>query len=100
MASARVSCPKRLPSRLLNIGSLFSCGFQPNVFRAVARMSDNLQSSAAETSVQQFVRLLTGNERRLKSYILTLVPNLADAEQIAQDTSLRLWEQFDRYNPA
>jgi RNA polymerase sigma-70 factor, ECF subfamily len=63
-------------------------------------MSDNIQSSAAETSVQQFVRLLTGNERRLKSYILTLVPNLADAEQIAQDTSLRLWEQFDRYNPS
>ena len=63
-------------------------------------MSDNLQNSAAETSVQQFVRLLTGNERRLKSYVLSLVPNLADAEQIAQDTSLRLWEQFDRYNPA
>ena len=37
---------------------------------------------------------------RLKSYILTLVPNLADAEQIAQETSLRLWEQFDRYDPS
>jgi RNA polymerase sigma-70 factor (ECF subfamily) len=63
-------------------------------------MSDEIQKSAEETRVQQFVRLLTGNERRLKSYILTLVPNLADAEQIAQDTSLRLWEQFDRYDPA
>ena len=50
--------------------------------------------------MQEFVRLLTGNERRLKSYILTLVPNLADAEQIAQETSLRLWEQFDRYDPS
>ncbi len=35
----------------------------------------------------------------MKSYILSLVPNLADAEQIAQDTSLRLWEQFGKYNP-
>ena len=55
--------------------------------------------SAGETRVQEFVRLLTGNERRLKSYILTLVPNLADAEQIAQETSLRLWEQFGQYDP-
>ena len=36
----------------------------------------------------------------MKRYILTLVPNLADAEQIAQETSIRLWEQFDDYDPS
>jgi RNA polymerase sigma-70 factor, ECF subfamily len=68
------------------------------------RISDNLADDsrelAAETRVQQFVRLLVSNERRLKGYILTLVPNLADAEQIAQETSLRLWEQFGQYDPS
>jgi RNA polymerase sigma-70 factor, ECF subfamily len=59
---------------------------------------DNFDSSADDDRMQQFVCLLTGNERRLKGYILTLVPNLADAEQIAQETSLRLWKQFDRYD--
>ncbi len=64
--------------------------------------NDRVQNShglAAETRVEEFVRLLTGNERYLKSYILSLVPNLADAEQIAQETSLKLWEQFGRYDP-
>ncbi len=62
--------------------------------------TDSSHDSAAETRVQEFVRLLTGNERRLKSYILTLVPNLADAEQIAQEASMRLWEQFGQYDPS
>jgi RNA polymerase sigma-70 factor, ECF subfamily len=61
---------------------------------------EDWHDSAAESRVQEFVRLLTGNERRLKSYILTLVPNLADAEQIAQETSLRLWQQFGQYDPS
>ena len=28
------------------------------------------------------------------------MPNLADAEQISQETSLRLWEQFNEYDPS
>jgi RNA polymerase sigma-70 factor (ECF subfamily) len=31
--------------------------------------------------------------------ILSLVPNWADADEIMQETSLRLWEEFDRYVP-
>lgn len=67
--------------------------------RAANGRAENSHDTAGETRVAEFVRLLTGNERRLKSYILTLVPNLADAEQIAQETSLRLWEQFGQYDP-
>ncbi|MCG8585703.1 MAG: sigma-70 family RNA polymerase sigma factor [Pirellulales bacterium] len=44
-----------------------------------------------------FVRLLSENERRLKGYVLSLVPNWADAEEIFADTNARLWEQFDNY---
>ncbi len=50
--------------------------------------------------MQRFVGLLTQNERHLKSYVLSLVPNLVDAEQIAQETSMRLWQQFEEFDPS
>jgi RNA polymerase sigma-70 factor (ECF subfamily) len=50
--------------------------------------------------VQQFLRLLAKHERRLRGYILPLVPNWADAEDVAQEVRIRLWEQFDSYDPA
>ena len=45
-------------------------------------------------------RLLAQYEPRLRGFILTLCPNWADAEDIAQEVKLRLWEQFDEYDPA
>ena len=50
--------------------------------------------------VNQYIQLLAKHERRLRGYILALVPNYADAEDVAQDVRIRLWEQFDRYDPA
>ncbi|MGO9111545.1 MAG: sigma-70 family RNA polymerase sigma factor [Thermoguttaceae bacterium] len=50
--------------------------------------------------MRRFIALLTKHEQHLNRYILMLVPNLADAEQIAQETSVRLWEQFDEYDPS
>ncbi len=50
--------------------------------------------------MRRFIAFLTKHEKHLNNYILTLVPNLADAEQIAQETSLRLWEQFEEYDPS
>ena len=32
-------------------------------------------------------------------FILSLVPNWADAEDIAQEVKIRLWKQFDGYDP-
>ena len=46
-----------------------------------------------------FVSLLSRHERRLNAYILSLVPNWSDAEEIGQEVKVRLWEQFDRYDP-
>lgn len=51
-----------------------------------------------ENHVREFVTFLAQCERRLGDYILTLVPNWADAEDIAQQVKLRLWEQFDKYD--
>ncbi len=48
---------------------------------------------------REFVQLLSQCERRLFSYILSLVASFSDADDIAQETKLRLWEQFDEYDP-
>lgn len=52
-----------------------------------------------ERRSKEFVRLFQRHERTLYGYILSLVPNLAAADEISQDTNLRLWEQFDQFDP-
>jgi RNA polymerase sigma-70 factor, ECF subfamily len=52
-----------------------------------------------EASQRHFVRLLTQHQRRVYGYILKLVVNWNDADEILQETNLRLWEEFDRFEP-
>ena len=54
--------------------------------------------SSLDRDQQDFVRLLVEHERRLEGFILALVPNWAVAEDIAQETKLRLWEQFGQFD--
>lgn len=46
-----------------------------------------------------FLRLFLQNERRLYAYVLTLVPNRTDADDIFQEVSLVLWDKFDETHP-
>ena len=46
----------------------------------------------------EFAQLFAGNERRIKGYVLSLVPNWADAEEIFAETNFRLWDQFDQFD--
>lgn len=46
---------------------------------------------------EEFLRLLGSCDHLLFNYILALAGNMADADEIAQETKLRLWEQFDRF---
>ena len=39
------------------------------------------------------------NERRVFTYILTLLPNVADAQDVLQETSIVLWRKFAEYRP-
>ena len=50
-------------------------------------------------NTHDFVGLWTAHARRVYSYILSLVPNWADAEDIFQETSTTLWEKFDEFEP-
>lgn len=45
----------------------------------------------------QFVRLLAQHEREIHAFILALLPNWADADDVWQETSVRLWDEFDRF---
>jgi len=49
---------------------------------------------------REYLRLLGRHEGRLRGFILSLVPNWADADDIAQEVRIRLWEQFESYDPA
>src|ERR1700754_3134100 len=46
-----------------------------------------------------FLRLFLQNERRLYAYILTLLPNRVDADDVLQETSLVMWDKFDAQSP-
>ncbi len=47
--------------------------------------------------VDEFVRLLGQNQRRLYLYVVTLVPHHADADEVLQNTNLVLWREFGRF---
>jgi RNA polymerase sigma-70 factor (ECF subfamily) len=46
---------------------------------------------------EEFAQLLSRCERRLFSYILALVWNSHDAEDLYQQTAMTLWKNFDAY---
>lgn len=47
----------------------------------------------------QFVSLLTANYYKLHGFILTMVPNKTDAEDVLQNTIMYLWEHFNDFSP-
>ena len=49
--------------------------------------------------VKLFLRLFLQNERRLFAYVLTLLPNRADADDVLQEASLVMWDKFDDEHP-
>lgn len=49
-------------------------------------------------SQQEFLRVFLANEREVLRYVVALVPNLEDAQEIVQQTAVVLWEKFDQYD--
>lgn len=50
-------------------------------------------------AVESFVRLLGQNQRQVFLYVMSLVPDWNDAEEIIQETNLVLWREFPRFEP-
>jgi RNA polymerase sigma-70 factor (ECF subfamily) len=57
------------------------------------------ETAGGPAKVKPFLRLFLQNERRLYAFILTLLPNRADAEDVLQEASLVLWDKFDAAHP-
>lgn len=58
-----------------------------------------LTSEAAGHSQLEFVRLWTSASPRVHSYLVTLIFNWADAEDLLQDVGVTAWEKFLDYDP-
>lgn len=54
----------------------------------------------AETTDEQFVSLLVANQNRVFRFLMTLVPRREDAEDLFQQTSVTLWRNRGKYDPA
>ena len=52
-----------------------------------------------DAAQQRFLSLFLRSEREIFRYVAVLVPNVADAEDIVQQTAIALWEKFDAYDP-
>lgn len=44
-----------------------------------------------------FLRLLMAKRNQIYAFILTLIPNWADAEDIMQETTMTMWHKFDTF---
>jgi RNA polymerase sigma-70 factor, ECF subfamily len=56
-------------------------------------------SEDKDAAQQRFLSLFLRSEREIFRYVAALVPHVADAEDIVQQTALALWEKFDSYDP-
>jgi RNA polymerase sigma-70 factor (ECF subfamily) len=62
-------------------------------------MSSESKNSPSPDRHEEFVRLFGLNQGRVFAFILTLLPNHADAEEVLQQTSIVLWRKFDDFEP-
>ncbi|MEM7394113.1 MAG: sigma-70 family RNA polymerase sigma factor [Verrucomicrobiota bacterium] len=58
-----------------------------------------MKRSPEETDYESFVRLLAEHESAIFGYILSLLPNWSDAQDVYQETSVVLWRKFSGFDP-
>jgi len=62
-------------------------------------MGPNEGKNRESQKTEDFVGLFTANHRRVFAFILSLVPNYNDAEDIMQETARISWEKFSQFTP-
>ena len=48
---------------------------------------------------EQFVALFVSNEAAIHSFVLSMIPSSADADEVLQEASMTMWRRFDQYTP-
>src|SRR5690242_1077981 len=105
MNARQQGCKRRLGDQELN-----EKGRQMNALRTDsddARHSSPMQHAEfnrdqegqAPQRSADFLDLLQRHRSQLFSYILSLVNNLSDSEDLFQQTSLVLWQNFSKFEP-
>jgi RNA polymerase sigma-70 factor (ECF subfamily) len=56
-------------------------------------------STVTHDRTEEFVRLMSQNQPRIFAFVLAILPNFADAEEVVQETSLVLWRRFAEFQP-
>ena len=52
---------------------------------------------SGDKHTEAFLSLLMADQRKINSYILSLVPNFSDADDIMQQTISTMWKKFDQF---
>jgi RNA polymerase sigma-70 factor (ECF subfamily) len=47
--------------------------------------------------MQEFLRLFTSHELRLRAFAMSMIANYADAEDVLQQANLVMWKRFDSF---
>lgn len=82
-------CAPILLNRHILLTQIVSIGIE--IYRDIMDHGEN------HSRTELFVELLTAHQGRIRKFILSLVPNFADAEDIMQETSRAMWSQFDSF---
>ena len=61
---------------------------------------ENRIREAKDSQSAEFMRLLTGAQSRLYTYVCSLIGDAAGAHDIVQETNIALWNKSDEYDPA
>lgn len=56
-------------------------------------------ADARPSDTEQFMRLFLASQRRFYGLILSLVPNVSDADDLLQETSALMWQKFGQFTP-
>ena len=61
--------------------------------------NSDTNDSASNKKTEEFLHLLMGSHQRIYAFILTLVPNTTDADDLMQKTTTTMWQKFSQFTP-
>lgn len=70
---------------------------RPPASRETIETVTQLPELASPERIELFVRLIGLHQYKIHRYLLSLVPNTHDADDLFQQTNLFLWREFDRF---
>jgi RNA polymerase sigma-70 factor, ECF subfamily len=62
-------------------------------------LASNPEQNRKDTGQQQFVALLLANQRRVTTYIATLLCSPPDVDDLFQEASIVMWQKFHTFQP-